>query len=634
MEQLPPPIRRLNESAISLIAAGEVLERPAGAVKELIENAMDAGARRITVILEEGGLRAIIVEDDGRGIPPEELPLAVERHATSKLILTDDIPDLLNLDYLGFRGEALASLGAVSDLTISSKVKGAETAFALTVSAGKLGEVVPTSAPQGTRIEARNLFYNTPARLKFLKTARSEFLAVADTVKRLAMSAPDIGFTLIDGSRTALSYPPGTGDLFDMRLRRLAEIVGADFVENAVSVEKERDGIRIEGMTSLPTFHRANGMSQYLFVNNRSVRDKTFSGALRAAYQEFTAKDRFPVTVLFLTLPGEAVDVNAHPTKAEVRFRDAGGVRGFIISAVRDAISGVGHRVSGHVAQATLKTLAKETVPAPQVEAALAAPSSPPPQAFLRAQPSAPRFSFSSFEKKAYPPITPVSPPSAPQTVLANPEPVKPAPPPVQPEEADNRDIPPLGYAVGQVHETYIVAQTADSMVIVDQHAAHERIMLEKVRDGLKKGGLARQALLIPEIIDVGEAGVALFAEKATFLLSLGLLIEPFGLKEVLVRELPAFLNKENIKKLILDLADSLADDSAGVNAVEEKINHICATFACHHSVRAGRKLSVPEMNALLRQMETTPHSGQCNHGRPVYVSLEKKDIERLFGRK
>ncbi len=626
-------IRKLPESAVGLIAAGEVLERPAGAIKELIENSLDAGAKRITVTLETGGIDLLTVEDDGAGIEPEELPLAVERHATSKLELTGDIPDLTNLDYLGFRGEALASLAAVSNLTVTSARNGA--GASITVKAGTIGEVKPAALTKGTIIRAERLFYNTPARLKFLKTPRSEYLATADMMKRLAICAPQTGFVLYDGGRTAFSYAAREGDFYERTRLRLSDIMGQDFVENSIFAEKTRDGATLTGFISLPTFHRANGLSQYLFVNGRSVRDKNFTGALRAAYQEFTAKDRFPVAALFLTLPPGEVDVNAHPAKAEVRFRDAAAVRGLLVSGVRDALATVGARVSGHVAQSALKTFRQEN-DFRELEVREGGEDHSPFPLSYRNHFSAPPTIKSdlkiAFERKLYAPFDKDTLTTSRETAfVSEPQKSEIAPPdPVLFEQAP----PLLGFAVGQVHNTYIISQTETGMIVIDQHAAHERIILEKTRDGLKQGGLKKQALLIPEIVEVGEAGCAAFIQNAVTLSELGLTIEAFGLKEVLVREIPAFLITENVKAMTVDLCDTLLDSSLGLLSAEEKINYICATFACHHSVRAGRKLTLPEMNALLREMERTANSGQCNHGRPVYVSLAKKDIEKLFGRK
>ncbi len=600
-------IRRLPQTLVNRIAAGEVIERPAAAVKELVENAIDAGATRIDVTLREGGRSYIGVSDDGRGMTREELLLAVERHATSKL--PDD--DLVHIATLGFRGEALPSIGAVGRLTLSSRAEGADEAWSLSVEGGAVAEPVPAAHNAGTKVELRDLFYATPARLKFLKSQRAETAAVVDAVQRLAMARPEIGFTVADESRTPVRLSAAQGELLDGRLARLSAILGRDFAENAVAIDAEREGIRLTGHAALPTLNRATAQAQYFFVNDRPVRDKQLIGALRGAYADFLSRDRHAMAVLFLELPAEAVDVNVHPAKSEVRFRDAGLVRGLVVSAIRHALAGAGHRASTSVGTATLGAFRPHSgvdlsygrdrpAPVPTGVAELAA----------------------QYQAPIGPPSARAEPPSAAVAEAA-------AALQAEPPAAEY----PLGAARAQLHENYIVAQTEQGIVIVDQHAAHERLVYERMKAALAEGGVKTQGLLLPEVVELSGSAAAHVVERAGELAELGLVLEAFGSDAVVVREVPALLGRADVAGLVRDLADDLTalDETT---TLKEQLEAVCATLACHGSVRSGRRLTVEEMNALLRQMEATPYSGQCNHGRPTYVELTLPDIERLFGRR
>jgi DNA mismatch repair protein MutL len=602
-------IRLLPPTLVNRIAAGEVIERPAAAVKELVENAIDAGARRIDVTLIQGGQALIRVDDDGAGMDAEELALSVERHATSKL--PED--DLVHIRTLGFRGEALPSIGSVARLKISSRKRGADEAWSIAVEGGAKGELLPAAHPSGTRVEVRDLFYATPARLKFLKTQRTEYGHAADVIERLAMAHPDIGFTLSDGERASLKLPAREGP--DALLGRLAAVVGRDFEANAMPLDANREGMRLYGHAGLPTYNRGSAGSQYLFVNGRPVKDRLVIGAVRAAYQDFLANDRHPVVALFLDVPEEEVDVNVHPAKAEVRFRESGMVRGLIVSALKHALAEAGHRAATSVSAMALGTLrpaggglggyggAAPARPSPQLFAAAAYGQAP-----LGSQPASvlPGFSESAPQGRAFD---------------------MPAPPATAVQDF------PLGVARGQLHETYIVAQTSDGIVIVDQHAAHERLVYERMKQALEQEGVKRQMLLLPEVVELEERAAARLLARALDLAELGLVFESFGPGAVIVRETPAMLGETDVQGLVRDLADELAE-MGDTMALKEQLSEVCATLACHSSVRAGRSLNADEMNALLRQMEATPHSGQCNHGRPTYVELKLADIEKLFGRR
>jgi len=592
------PIRQLDAAAANRIAAGEVVERPASAVKELVENALDAGARRVTIAQAQGGKTLIRVTDDGWGIPAGELALALGRHATSKL--QDD--DLVRITSFGFRGEALAALGAVGRLTLTSRAAGAAEAVRITVQAGAIGPVRPAGAPVGTTVALEGLFSGTPARLKFLRSDRAEAQAIAEVVRRLAMAAPGVAFLLEDVSdpdapRETLRLEAETGDLFDRLRGRLRALLGAGFAENALPVEAEREGIRLTGFAALPTFSRGGAVAQYLSVNGRPVRDRLLLGALRAAYADLLPRDRHAAAVLDVACPPEAVDVNVHPAKAEVRFRDPGLVRGLVIGALRAMLAGAGHRSATTTGNAMLGVFRANPPPA---AAALAAAR--------RWQDAGPGFSEPSGAPLGL--SSPASPPAGPE-----------------PDPA----AAPLGAARAQLHDTYVIAQTADGMVIVDQHAAHERLVYERLKAERAAAGVAGQMLLIPDIVELDAEARARLLDAAADLRALGLVVEPFGGTALCLRETPAALGPVDGARLLADVADALAEDAAGLEA---RLDAVLSRMACHGSVRAGRRLGPEEMNALLRAMEATPFSGQCNHGRPTWIELKLADIERLFGRR
>lgn len=598
-------IRRLAEGTINRIAAGEVVERPASAVKELVENALDAGAHRIEITASSGGADLILVEDDGEGMSAEDLALAVQRHATSKLPVDGGADDLSHIATLGFRGEALPSIGAVARLSIASRTAQGDAAQ-IHVEGGQGNPPAPVgyraSGQSGTRVEVRELFYATPARLKFLKSIRSEELAITDVVKRLAMARPDTAFTLtLDGRRTL--DLEAESELFTGRLQRLARIMGRDFSDNAVRVDVAREGVRISGFAGLPTYSRGNSMMQFLFVNGRPVRDRLLVGAVRGAYADYLARDRHPALALFIDCDPAFVDVNVHPAKTEVRFRDAGLIRGLIVSSLRHALHTAGHRASTTVADAALAALRAPT------------PSWTPQQSPHSHQ------GLSDAARSFHAPLFDDEQPSAHSARVEQ-----------TPDNAPENHLP-LGLARAQLHETYIVAQTASGIVIVDQHAAHERLVYEHMKGALANGGVARQPLLIPEVVELDPAEVDRIIARADELAELGLVLESFGPDAVVVRELPAMLGQTDVKGLVRDLADDLAE-SGNALSLKERLEALSGTLACHMSVRAGRRLNTEEMNALLRDMEATPHSGQCNHGRPTYVELKLADIERLFGRR
>ncbi|MGR3272844.1 DNA mismatch repair endonuclease MutL [Thalassococcus profundi] len=600
-----PVIRQLDDAAVNRIAAGEVVERPASAVKELIENAIDAGARRVTVEIADGGKTLIRVTDDGCGMTPDDLPLALSRHATSKI----DGSDLLDIQSFGFRGEALPSLAAVGRLTITSRAAGSE-ACEITVSGGEAGKVRPSALNGGTVVTLRDLFYATPARLKFLRSDRAETQAVGEVLRRLAMAEPAVGFTLRDVSgggdgRVTFRADPLTGDLFDALRGRLGQVMGREFTENALAIDAEREGLRLTGFAALPTYSRGSAVAQHLFVNGRPVRDKLLIGALRGAYADFLSRDRHPAVALFVDCDPHKVDVNVHPAKSEVRFRDPGLVRGLIISALRHALAEAGHRASSTVANMTLGAMRPE--PAGPRVYQMDRPSLGARQAAHVAQ--APGFAEmeTAYSGRTVAPVE-----ESPQGL----------------EETAQ----PLGAARGQVHENYIIAQTPDGMVIVDQHAAHERLVYEKLKRQMAGTGVAAQALLIPEIVELSSDDAARLLDISDDLYRMGLGIEPFGGGAVAVRETPAILGEVNAEALLRDVLDELADTGSSA-LVQEKIEAILSRVACHGSIRSGRVMRAEEMNALLREMEATPHSGQCNHGRPTYVELKLADIERLFGR-
>ncbi|MEQ9815765.1 MAG: DNA mismatch repair endonuclease MutL [Azospirillaceae bacterium] len=615
-------IRRLPGVLVNQIAAGEVVERPAAVVKELVENAIDAGAGRIDVILRDGGRSAIVVTDDGCGMGHDDLLVAVERHATSKL--PDD--DLVHIATLGFRGEALPSIGAVSRMTITSRVAGADSAWSLAVEGGIVGAPEPAALPTGTRVEVRDLFYATPARLKFMKTERTEYQAALECLQQLAMAHPAIAFTLGDGARTSLRLDPAQGELFAARLDRLARIMGRDFADNAMPIDAEREGIRLTGYAGLPTLNKANARAQFLFVNGRPVRDRSLLGALKGAYGDVLPRDRHAMAALFISLDAEQVDVNVHPAKAEVRFRDPGIVRGLIVGSIRHALDAAGHRASTTLAGAALGAMRSDGSPERHGDG---------PQYRFQARPPAQASHAALGNAFAF---------QSPAGLRETPEPW--SPPPVDRgdafgpgaraedpgDDADLRSFP-LGAARAQLHGTYVIAQTETGLVVVDQHAAHERLVYERLKQALIDGGVPSQGLLMPEVVELGEADAGRLAARAGELAELGLEIEPFGVGAVIVRAVPALLGQADVAGLVADLADQLAElDQA--TALRDRLDRVASTMACHGSVRAGRRLGVAEMNALLRQMEATPRAGQCNHGRPTYVELSLADIEKLFGRR
>lgn len=606
-----PVIRQLDEAAINRIAAGEVVERPASAVKELVENALDAGARRIAVDYADGGKTLIRVTDDGCGMTGDDLPLALSRHATSKI----DGSDLLNIQSFGFRGEALPSLGAVGRLTITSRAQGFE-GVSLTVEGGRMGDLRPAALNRGTVVELRDLFYATPARLKFLRSDRAEMGAISDVMKRLALAEPHVGFTLRDVSgggdgRLVFRADAENGDFFDALHRRVSRVLGSDFGENALRIDLEREGVRLVGYAALPTYSRGSSVAQFLFVNGRPVLDKMLLGALRAAYMDVLSRDRHPAAVLNVVCDPERVDVNVHPAKAEVRFREPALVRGLIVSGLRLALTGAGHRASN--------TVATETLEAFRPEPAMVAPVAVPPRVYQMDRPSQATFARAFAAQAPAPQPGFAEAPSARVESAAAPEP-----------DLTER---PLGAARAQVHENYIIAQTANGMVIVDQHAAHERLVYERLKAQASDKGIAAQALLIPEIVDLSEADAARLLEIAEDLAALGLGIEPFGGGAIAVREVPAILGRVDAAALIRDIVDDLADLGSS-ERLKGRIDAVLSRMACHGSVRSGRQMRADEMNALLREMEATPMSGQCNHGRPTYVELKLADIERLFGRR
>lgn len=615
------PIRHLPDTLINQIAAGEVIERPAAAVKELVENAIDAGASRIDVVIRDGGASLIAVTDDGIGMTAPELAMAVDRHATSKL--PDD--DLVHIQSLGFRGEALPSIGAVSRLSITSRPRNdpAADAAIIVVDAGKKHSVAPAAGAQGTKIEVRDLFYATPARLKFLKSPRTEAQNVRDVIEHLAMAYPDIHFRLVSDEREMLDLPAAKGELFARRLDRLRQIMGRDFAENALRIHAERGTMTLSGYASLPTLNRGTAQYQHFFVNGRPVRDRQIIGAVRGAYADFLAYGRHPMLCLFLDLPADVVDVNVHPAKAEVRFQDSALVRGLIVGGLKHALAEAGHRASSTVAEDTLQSFQTPQGAAPQNtlwdgEYRQSSPG----YKHLKGLEGAP-YTGAAFAARgaALPENADAHDIAAPAARLHV---VTPAP------EALAH---PLGAACAQLHENYIVAQTRDGLVLVDQHAAHERIVYEKMKAALESGGIARQTLLLPEVIELDARAAEALLERKDELAELGLVLDSFGGSAIAVQEIPALLGKADVQKLLRELAD----DVAGYGTAEplrEKLYEVCSTMACHGSVRSGRRLTAEEMNALLRQMEQTPHAGQCNHGRPTYVELKLHDIEKLFGRK
>ncbi len=597
-------IRHLPDILVNQIAAGEVIERPAAAVRELVENAIDAGSTRVSVDIREGGKSLIRIVDDGCGMTRDELVAALDRHATSKL--PDD--DLLNIQHLGFRGEALPSIAAVSRLTIRTKMDGHD-AWEIRVEGGRKGEPEPASHAQGTWIEVRDLFYATPARLKFLKTERSEYDAVKDTLLRLAMAFPHVAFKLDHDGQTVFSHAGALQtDVNEARRERLSAVLGREFADNAMTIHAVREGVTLTGLAALPTYSRGTSTHQYLFVNGRPVRDKLLHGAVRGAYADVLARDRHPVVALFVDLPATEVDMNVHPAKAEVRFRDAGLIRGMIVGALKHALHENGQSTASTVSLGALHTLQHNNTGASSYRPAYT--------------PSYNHYAPTGLAEKVmqtYEPLFTAEPSARAEPIIA---------------EAPVLQQHPLGAARAQIHENYIIAQADDGLVIVDQHAAHERLVYERFKAQLDDSGIARQGLLTPEIIELDDSDARRLLENAEELSRLGLDIEPFGPGAVAVRSVPALLGtRANVPQLIRDLCDELTEHGS-VQGLAERINHVLATMACHGSVRSGRRLNVDEMNTLLRQMEETPLSGQCNHGRPTWIKLQLSDIEKLFGRR
>ncbi len=591
-------IRQLDEASANRIAAGEVVERPASAVKELIENALDAGASRVEICFAHGGKSLIRVVDNGHGIPGDELALALTRHATSKI----DGTDLVNIVSFGFRGEALPSLGAVGRLSVTSRAVGEDEASFISVAGGKIEPPKPAALAEGTRVELRDLFHATPARLKFLRTDKVEAQAIGDVVRRLALAAPAVSFRLTDESdgslRELFRADRETGDWFDALTGRIGRVVGPDFTDNSLLVDVTRDGMRVAGLVGLPTYSRGAAVAQYLFVNGRPVRDKLLTGALRAAYFDLLSRDRHPVAVLFIDCKPEDVDVNVHPAKAEVRFRDPATVRGMVVSALRHVLAEAGHRGSTTMAGATLQAFQPGSGRRYQMDrlsAATVAASyrfEEPERVFGELLVSSARIEAVSDEGLARP----------------------------------------LGAARAQIHQNYIIAQTADGVVIVDQHAAHERLVYERLKKQRAENSVASQVLLIPAVIDLSEADRSRVLDASGMLASLGLVVEGFGGRAVVVREVPSLLGNVDANLMLRDIADEL-ESTGTTEAFEARIDAVLSRMACHGSVRSGRRLNGAEMDALLRAMESTPFSGQCNHGRPTFVELKLTDIERLFGR-
>jgi DNA mismatch repair protein MutL len=613
-------IRRLSEEMINRIAAGEVVERPASAVKELVENAIDAGATQIDVSLGNGGKSLILVEDNGHGMSAAALALAIERHATSKLPEGDGGNRMFQIASLGFRGEALPSIGAVAHLSLTSRPSNSDSAHMVKVDGGKISDIAPAAGGIGTRVEVRDLFFATPARLKFLKSDRAETTAVSDILKRLAMGHPAIGFSLTSDGRKTFAYPAETGAEASegAQLKRLGAILGRDFADNAVPVMAERDHVRLYGFAGLPTFNHATAQKQYLVVNGRPVRDKLLNGAIRGAYQDFLAGNRHPALALFIDVPPDELDVNVHPAKTEVRFKDAGLIRSMIVGGLRAALAEAGHRASTTVAGQTMAAFRPGYAGDMTRQGDFAAQNI-----------SAQNFQApitSSADGMAEAAAEWLSTPQA--AVMADPASAS----------ASSLAGLPLGLARAQLHETYVLAQTHDGFVIVDQHAAHERLVYERMKTQIAEAGIKRQILLVPEIAELEEDAAVLLLSRAAELADLGFVIEDFGpaqagRKAVLLREVPAMLYGADLKAMLADMAEEMRELGAGL-ALKEKLEDIAGTLACHTSVRAGRRLNIDEMNALLRDMEATPNSGQCNHGRPTYVELKLSDIERLFGRR
>ncbi|MTI00613.1 DNA mismatch repair endonuclease MutL [Roseibium sp. RKSG952] len=618
-------VRQLSEDVINRIAAGEVVERPASVAKELIENAVDAGATSIEVVTAGGGKTLLRVSDNGLGMRKEDLHLAVRRHCTSKI--TED--DLFDIRTLGFRGEALPSIGSVARLSIQTRHQDEPHAWAVTIEGGAEQPIAPAARKKGTVVEVRDLFFATPARLKFLKSDRAEASAITEIVRRIALAYPEIGFSLSGADRQPQTWAPAGPE---GRLARISQILGKDFVDNAMEIDAEREGVRLTGFAGLPTYNRGNAQQQFFFVNGRPVKDKLLLSGLRGAYADVLARDRHPVVVLFIDLEPALVDVNVHPAKADVRFRDGQLVRGLLVGSIKQGLVTSGHRSSTSNAAVAMEAIRATGFTGPASAPRPAAAYAPPRyerQSGFSARDFAPVPAATGFSETPatsaphlhQPAIASVIEPSADARAFG------------EASQEDTATRLPLGAARAQIHETYLIAQTEDGMVIVDQHAAHERLVYERLKESLAQKAVARQLLLIPEVIDLPEEDVARLAERAGDLEAVGLVLEPFGPGAIAVRETPAMLGEIDIQGLVRDLADELAEWETA-ETLKERLDHVAATMACHGSVRAGRRMRPEEMNALLRDMEATPLSGQCNHGRPTWVELKLNDIERLFGRK
>ncbi len=583
-------IRLLPQNIINRIAAGEVLERPSSAVKELVENSLDAGAKNIEIKIEAGGKNLISISDDGIGMNAEELKLAVQRHATSKLL--DD--DLFNIRFFGFRGEALPAIGSVAKLKISSR--GAK----IEVIGGDVSEIQPTPTHAGTKIDVRDLFFATPARLKFLKTDDSEKSQCLDIIRKIAMANPETAFRVEVDGKEKLHFLPASP------VQRISDIIGDDFGDNSVAIDAIRGDIKLTGFAGIPTYNRRTSESQYIFVNNRPVKDKVLQGAIRAAYADFLGGGRFPALALFITIPSAEVDVNVHPAKSEVRFRDGRMMSGLLISALRGAISSAGHKASTTIADFALHSMSRNNAGA----------------AYKNAYYNAPQTNYLPLREEA------VAFTLHPTSFLREEEIIEAS----SLKEGAGEGYP-LGHAKAQLHATYIIAETANSIVIVDQHAAHERLVYENYKSQIDENRLQKQPLLVPEIIRLNEKQLDIILNLKLVLSKFGFEVEKFGAGEIEVRQIPTLLTKHSASELLKDIADDIIEHGSDLSLMQA-FEHVLETAACHNSIRAGRKLSIQEMDEMLRQMEATPHSGQCNHGRPTYVELKLSDVEKLFGRK
>ncbi len=607
-------IRILPPITINRIAAGEVIERPASAVKELVENSIDAGAKKIEIDIEQGGKNYIRITDDGKGMNREDLELCILRHATSKL--PDD--NLFNINYFGFRGEAIPSIGSISRLSISSKAKNENEAWNITIQGGEKEELKPANVSTGTVIEVKDIFFATPARLKFLKSDQAEKARIIEMIKKLAMANPDVSFILRDSGKVSLNYKAAQADLLDQRAERLKEILGKDFIENAIPINAQRGNAKLSGYVSLPTYNSATSTDQYVFVNNRPVKDRVLLGAIKGAYADFITRSRYPVVALMIEVEPQEVDVNVHPAKAEVRFRFEAEIRGLIVGSIKNALAEAGFKASSTVSDFALQSFI------PENSAPINYPQS--------RNNSYPSYNFSRSNNLAEKNDMQYFAPINNSNEIFSPAQSQPLAR-VEYEQTPEYENYPLGSARAQIHENYIVAQTTDGLIVVDQHAAHERLTYEKMKQQYNSSSVNTQKLLLPEIVELGEERAINILSQAQQFASFGLVIQKFGDTAIEVKEIPQILCKENIRKLIEDISGDIEEHGQELS-LKERIEHVLETMACHGSVRSGRILNVNEMNALLREMEATPYSGQCNHGRPTYIKLKLNDIEKLFGRK